>query len=585
MCLAVDIALQALLPIGVLVAMGRMVGSLPEAFEYGFGSPAGDALVWSIVLVGVAFFAAMMVTPFHEWLAAAIKIRLTYAVQTRLMAAVSAPVGIGHLEDPAVLDRVALASGSLMNFFPADAPAVLATVVGYRLLWLTGCVIVGSFRWWLGVALFLVWQLTRRPLLAVIKEHVAAFGGNAAVMRRADYFHGLATKPAAAKELRIFGLGAWVVERYRHHWIEGMEEVWWIRAGMSVTVARIGLGLMAVYVGVCAVIAKAAYDGDLSLQRVAILLPVLFMTMSGGGLSFDDLSLEWQLSALPELDSLEADLAARRSALPGTTATDGLPAEAIRFEQVGFRYPGASADVFEALDLTIPAGRSTAIVGSNGAGKTTLVKLLARLHDPTEGRITIDGRPLDKLDAPSWQQKVAVVFQDFAHFPLSVAENIGLGARAHLDDLEGIRTAAGLAGIDEFVESLPNRWDTQLSRQLSGGVDLSGGQWQRLALARALFAARHGATVLVLDEPTSWLDVRGEAAFFERFLELTAGLTTIVISHRFSTVRLADQICVIEGGALAEVGTHDDLLERSGRYAHMFRLQAARFTDDPEPVA
>lgn len=584
-CLALDIALQALLPIGVLVAMGRMVGRIPAAMDGGFGSAAGDDLVGAIVLVGVAFFGAMLAAPFHQWLAAAIKIRLTYAVQSRLMAAVSAPVGIAHLEDPAVLDRVALAHGTLMNFFPADAPAVLATVVGYRLLWLTGCVIVGEFRWWLGVALFLVWQLTRRPMLAVIKEHVAAFGGNAAVMRRAEYFHQLATKPAAAKELRVFGLGEWVVDRYRAHWVEGMEEVWRIRAGMSNTVARIGIVLMVVYVAVCAVIAKASFDGDLSLERVAILLPVLFMTMSGGGVSFDDLSLEWQLSALPELDSLEADLASRRSVLTGTGSVDGLPAVAIRFQGVGFRYPGASSDVFGSLDLTIPSGRSTAIVGANGAGKTTLVKLLGRLHDPTGGQITVDGTPLVDLDATAWQQKVAVVFQDFAHFPLSAAENIGLGARRHLDDRDGIKAAAALAGIEGFIESLPNGWETPLSRQLTGGVDLSGGQWQRLALARALFAARHGATVLVLDEPTSWLDVRGEAEFFERFLELTAGLTTLIISHRFSTVRLADQICVVEDGEVTEVGAHDALVRQGGRYARMFRLQAARFTDAVGPTA
>jgi ATP-binding cassette subfamily B protein len=224
-------------------------------------------------------------------------------------------------------------------------------------------------------------------------------------------------------------------------------------------------------------------------------------------------------------------------------------------------------------------------VGANGAGKTTLVKLLARLHDPTAGRISIDGLPLDELDPAAWQRKVAVVFQDFVHLPLTAAENIGLGAREHTDDRDGIVAAAELAGIRDFVETLPSGWDTPLTRQLTGGADLSGGQWQRLALARALFAARHGATVLVLDEPTSWLDVRGEAAFFERFLEITEGLTTIVISHRFSTVRLADQICVVRDGRAVETGTHDDLVTERGLYARMFRLQAARFADDATEVS
>ncbi|MEN3272817.1 MAG: ATP-binding cassette, subfamily bacterial, partial [Actinomycetota bacterium] len=552
-CLGIDVVLQAVLPILVLVVLGRMVSDIPGTVLDGWDSAAGSRLEVSLVLVGVAFFGAMLTTPFHDWLAAAIKSRLTFAMQTRLMTAVSQPIGIAHLEDPAVLDRVALANGTLMSFYPADAPAVLALVIGRRLTWIAGCFVVGAFRWWLGVALFLVWQLTRRPILQTIKDHVAAFGGNAAVMRRADYFHTLATKPAAAKELRVFGLGRWVIDRYRVHWAEGMAELWRIRSGTFVTTAWVGLILVSVYVGACGVIAKASYDGDISLSTVAVLLPVLFLTMNGGTVGFDDISLEWQLSAVPELDALEADLEARRVALRGSAPAEGKPADAVRFERVSFQYPGSSSSVFDGLDLEIAAGSSTAIVGANGAGKTTLVKLLARLHDPTGGVITVDGQPLDELDAAAWQRKVAVVFQDFIHLPLTAAENVGLGSVEHLSDREGIAACAERAGIRAYIESLPDGWATPLSRQLSGGADLSGGQWQRLALARALFAARHGASVLVLDEPTSWLDVRGEAEFFERFLEITEGLTTIVISHRFSTVRLADQICVVRDGRAAEI--------------------------------
>jgi ATP-binding cassette, subfamily B, bacterial len=582
--LGIDVFLQAVLPILVLAALGRMVADIPDTVRDGWDSAAGSRLTVSLVLVGVTFFGAMLTTPFHDWLAAAIKSKLTFAMQSRLMTAVSQPIGIAHLEDPAVLDRVALANGTLMSFYPADAPAVLALVLGRRLTWIAGCVVVGAFRWWLGIALFLVWQLTRRPILKTIQDHVAAFGGNAAVMRRADYFHTLATKPAAAKELRVFGLGRWVIDRYRVHWAEGMAELWRIRSGTFVTTAWVGLVLVSVYVGACGVIAKASYDGDISLSTVAVLLPVLFLTMTGGTVGFDDISLEWQLSSVPELDALEADLAARRVALRGDASVEGMPARDIRFDDVSFRYPGATDLVFDGLDLTLPAGTSTAIVGANGAGKTTLVKLLARLHDPSDGAIRVDGRPLGDLDPAAWQRKVAVVFQDFVHLPLTAWENIGLGAVDHAGDRDGILACAELAGIRSYIDALPDGWDTPLSRQLSGGADLSGGQWQRLALARALFAARHGASVLVLDEPTSWLDVRGEAAFFERFLELTEGLTTIVISHRFSTVRLAQQICVVRDGRAAEVGAHDELVARNGLYARMFRLQAARFADEPEPV-
>ena len=200
------------------------------------------------------------------------------------------------------------------------------------------------------------------------------------------------------------------------------------------------------------------------------------------------------------------------------------------------------------MDLVIPAGRSTAIVGLNGAGKTTLVKLLTGLHDPTRGRISVDGIDLSTVDAAVWQRRVAVVFQDFVRYPATAADNVGFGAVEHLGDLEATGAAARRAGAAGIVESLPRGWDTVLSRQYEGGVDLSGGQWQRIALARALMAVAHGARVLALDEPTAWLDVRGEAEFFANFLELTAGLTTVIISHRFSTVRRADRICVLEHG-------------------------------------
>jgi len=584
-CLVIDTILQASLPILVLVGLGRLIEGIPGVVNDGFGSPAGDRLTLALVLVGLALLAAMLASPFHDWLGTVIKARLSQAMQFRLMKSVSNPAGIAHLEDPAVLDRVALARGSLMTVFPADAPGFLAAVLGRRLTWLVGCIIVGTFRWWLGVVLIVVWQVVRRPMMRTIKEHVAAFGGNAAVMRRAEYFRMLATTPAAAKEVRVFGLGDWVVERYRQHWSDAMSHVWRIRARTGVTTAWVGAVLLLVYVGACAVIADAALDGDLALGEVAVLLPMLFTTMTGGTVGFDDISLQWQLSALPELSELEADLSSKRGGLSRSADPGARPTRRISFEDVSFQYPGAHDHVLDGLSLTIPAGRSTAIVGVNGAGKTTLVKLLARLHDPTGGRITVDGRPLTDFDAAAWQRKVAVVFQDFARLPFTARENIGLGAPEHLSDEPGILAAAGLAGARDLVEALPRGWDTPLSRQLSGGIDLSSGQWQRIALARALFATRHGASLLVLDEPTSWLDVRGEAAFFERFLDITRNLTTVVISHRFSTVRLADQICVLRNGKVVEIGSHAELLDLNGLYARMFRLQAARFAEDRDSAA
>jgi ATP-binding cassette subfamily B protein len=246
---------------------------------------------------------------------------------------------------------------------------------------------------------------------------------------------------------------------------------------------------------------------------------------------------------------------------------------------VGFRYPGTADDVFSDLHLDIPAGRSLAIVGANGAGKTTLVKLLARLYDPASGRITVDGVDLRQLDPHAWHTRIGALFQDFVHYDLSVADNVGFGAPTLAADPDRLRAAAERAGALDLVEGLPAGWETVLSRQFTNGVDLSGGQWQRVALARALFAVDGGARVLVLDEPTANLDVRAEADVYDRFLELTAGLTTVVISHRFSTVRRADRIVVLEHGRVIEQGTHGQLLASAGRYAEMFRLQAARFAE------
>ena len=237
------------------------------------------------------------------------------------------------------------------------------------------------------------------------------------------------------------------------------------------------------------------------------------------------------------------------------------------------------------LDMVIPAGRSIAIVGANGAGKTTLIKLLCRMYDPTAGRITVDGADLRHVDPVDWQRRVAAIFQDFARYHLSARDNVALGATDLAGDARPLRAAAEKAGALALIEGLPRGWDTVLSRQYAGGVDLSGGQWQRVALARALLAVEGGARLLILDEPTAALDVRAEAELYDRFLEITAGLTTILISHRFSTVRRADRICVLADGRVAEQGTHDELVAQGGRYATMFALQAARFTSEPDGPA
>ena len=272
---------------------------------------------------------------------------------------------------------------------------------------------------------------------------------------------------------------------------------------------------------------------------------------------------------------LEPAMAPKGALVSGDHDPRALPAREIRFRNVRFAYagPGDRGPVLDDVDLTIPAGSSLAIVGQNGAGKTTLAKLLCRLYDPQAGTIEVDGVDLRDFDLAAWRRRISAVFQDFIKFELSLRDNVAPGGAPDAT----IREALASAGASSLAEL-----DTVLSRAYAGGTDLSGGQWQRVALARALCAVGTGARVVILDEPTAQLDVRGEAEIFERILAATSHCTTILISHRFSTVRLADRICVLERGKVVELGTHDELMARRGRYRTMFDLQAQRFGEADE---
>lgn len=580
--LLVWILFNAFWPVALVVSMSRVVGSIPNAASHGISSPQGHHLLTQLVVFGALYFALLASSPLGSGLQTLLRARLSRDYQQRLIAAVSGPVGVQHLEDPAVLDKIELAQGSLVAVYPADAPFTYASVLTMRIQGTLSCVVLGAFRWWMGLAFALAWLAVRRPIRSTNQMQVRTFEARTSRMRRAWYFTGLSLRPGAAKEVRVFGLGGWLVDQLDRHWRDGMSEVWKRDARRAQILPVLGLFLSAVYVGCITYVTHLAAGGHVAIGELSLLLGLMPGTLSIAGISVGDGQLYWMLSALPKLDELERELLDSSRQLSGATDVGSMPRRAIRFESVDFSYPGGGSPVFEGLSLEIAAGTSTAIVGANGAGKTTLVKLLARLHDPVRGRITADGHDIEELDPQRWQQRIAVVFQDFNRYPVSVRDNIAYGSIANRDDQVGIEAAARSAGALGFIDALPKGWDTVLSREFSDGTDLSGGQWQRLALARALFAVQHQGGVLVLDEPTSWMDVRGEAEFYDRFIGLTQGLTTVVISHRFSTVRLADRICVLEHGRLSEEGSHEQLLARGGLYSEMFRLQASRFTDaDP----
>src|SRR5205807_991447 len=284
-----------------------------------------------------------------------------------------------------------------------------------------------------------------------------------------------------------------------------------------------------------------------------------------GGLNW---ALDGASAPLAAVLRLESAMGPAGALSSGKRSAAGMPAREIRFRNLTFAYPGG-APVLESFDLAIPAGSSLAIVGQNGAGKTTLAKLLCRLYDPQAGAIEIDGVDVREFDLASWRSRLSAVFQDFTRFELPLRDNV---APAGAPDAM-VRAALESAGAANLASL-----DTVLARGYEGGTDLSGGQWQRVALARALCAIQLGAGVVLLDEPTAQLDVRGEAEIFDRILAASRQCTTILISHRFSTVRHADRICVLEHGKVVELGTHDELMVKGGRYRTMFDLQAQRFT-------
>jgi len=562
-------------PVAVLITLGSLVQRIDTIGPQGSLS----SLRGTLVATGVTFVLTLLLGPIQSVLGGLVKWRLVYHTQDRLITAVSRPAGTGHLEDPQVLDDLSMAQGKLVNYYSADAPMTVVGVVAKYLNGILACAVLCWWHWWLGIVVLIAWIAILRPQLMLVQKQAGVFSTRAEVMRRAFYLEELATRPAAAKESRVFGLGRWLIEAFRAQWIRAMEGSWAVMRRQSRQAVTLSLFVLATIAGVATLIAEAAFHSEITRGRLVLLLVVLIASSALGALSMDDLRLPWMLQGLPRLSGLESALVEDR---PSGSApmSDGPLREGIRFEGVRFRYAGSDRDVFAGLDLAIEAGRSTALVGVNGAGKTTFVKLLAGLQTPTGGRITVDGTDLAGYPARDWQRRVAVVFQDFARYPFSVRDNITMGAPAHQDDTEGVEWAARQAGALAIVEGLPRGWDTGLSRAFDNGVDLSGGQWQRIVLARALFAVRHGARILVLDEPTAWLDARGEADFFDRFLDITQGTTTVIISHRFSTVRRADTICVLDGGRVTESGDHDLLVSRGGRYAEMFALQAARFEED-----
>lgn len=555
---------RGLLPALFVVAMGLLIGAINEQGN----------IVYPLVLVGVFFVLVQILSPIHLMVSQNLGSRMAAFLYDRLMVATTEPDGIGHLEDPELHRDLAMArdfdlgiSSPPLNISMDFISAGLVEMVAG----LTAAAILFAYTWWAAPLLAFAWLATHWLMResGVWKDRQT--DAVRAAQQHADYAYQMAVAPPAAKEIRLFGLSNWVVDRFKRNrrflhdlrWeatrLREKPLIWSLLVVLSANVFLFSMMVSDVIAGV------------LGLQNLVIFAGSAMTTsmIAFGGLSW---ALDGAAAPAGAVMRLHETMRARGQVSEPEIQRADVPTGDICFENLTFAYPTTNEVVLKDLSLVVRKGTSLAIVGQNGAGKTTIAKLLCRFYDPNEGQITIAEQPIESFAINSWRQKTTAVFQDYMKLELSLRENVCPDGSA---DDETIWRALEHAGASSF-ESL----DTILNKAYTGGTDLSGGQWQRIALARALCAVYQGAEVVLLDEPTAQLDVRGEQEIFDRLLAETAKVTTILISHRFSTVRKADRICVLEGGNIIEIGPHDELMALNGRYREMFDLQASRFEEE-----
>jgi ATP-binding cassette subfamily B protein len=380
------------------------------------------------------------------------------------------------------------------------------------------------------------------------------------VLAREDY----------VKEVKLFRLGPKLLQRYRDIFAKLFAEDRRLTLRRDSWGFALGLFGTAAFYGAYAWVALSAINGAISLGQMTMYLMLFKQGQSAVSASLSAISGMYEDNLY--LSNLYEYLEQPVPAAVGALRQGPRPGDGVRFEGVSFSYPGSEEPALQQVSLHLRPGDSLALVGENGSGKTTLIKLLTRLYQPASGRILLDGLDLQQWDGDTLRARIGVIFQDFGRYQLLVGENIGAGDMNHFEDRKRWGRAAEMGMAKEFIDKLPQQYDTQLGKWFKGGRELSGGQWQKVALARAFM--RTEADLLVLDEPTATMDAAAEATIFEHFRELSRGKMTILISHRFSTVRMADQIVVIDKGRIVERGSHAELMQQGGQYAYLFSLQA-----------
>jgi len=552
--------LRGVLPAAFAIAMGVLVGAVQR----------GDPLVGPLTFAGAVFVLLQVLGPIHQAVSANLGDRTAAWLYDRLTKACVRPPGMGHLEDPTLTNDLTVArdfdlgmTGPPLSISMDFIATGMVEMIGGA----ASAAILAAYAWWAPIVLAGAWLATHW----LLRESAVWRDRNTdevrGAQRDADYAYRLAVDPPASKELRLFGLAGWTIDRFiarrtRLHELQYAATRLRERPVIWSSLIVVSANLLVFWS-----LASAVANGGISLgEAVVFVQSAVGVSM----IAFGEFSWALDGAAAPVDAVLRLEPAMRPAGAlaSGDRSAHGTPAREIRFRDLTFAYPGG-APVLDHFDLTIPAGSSLAIVGQNGAGKTTLAKLLCRLYEPQSGAIEIDGVDMRELDLASWRSRVAAVFQDFIRLEVPLRDNVAPAGAP--DDV--VRAALESAGATNLAAL-----DTVLARGYDGGTDLSGGQWQRIALARALAAVTLGAGVVLLDEPTAQLDVRGESEIFDRLLAATRHCTTILISHRFSTVRHADRICVLEHGRVIELGTHEELMAQGGRYRMMFDLQAQRFT-------
>jgi len=563
----VVLVLRGILPAVFGIAMGVLVSAVQNHSD----------LAAPLAFAGVVFILLQVLTPIHQAVSGNLGDRTASWLYDQLTEACVRPAGMGHLEDPKLTSDLTVArdfdlgmSGPPLSLSMDFIASGLVEMIGG----LACAVVLARYSLLASVVLAGTWLSTHW----LLRESGVWRDRNTDVVRAAqrdsEYAYRLAVDPPASKELRLFGLVDWTIERF----INRRTRLHQLQFEATRLREQPLLWSMVLVVGANVAVfwslASATASGSLDLGALVVyaLSAVGTSMIAFGGLNW---AMDGATAPVAAVLRLGPNMAIGGALPNGARSAEDLPVHQIRFRDLTFAYPGGAGPVLDRFDVTIPAGSSLAIVGQNGAGKTTLAKLLCRLYDPQSGAIEVDGIDLRDLDLVSWRSRISAVFQDFIHFELPLRDNVAPGGAPD----EAVVAALTRAGALHLADL-----GTVLARGYEGGTELSGGQWQRVALARALCAVELGAGIMLLDEPTAQLDVRGEAEIFDRILSSTRQCTTILISHRFSTVRHADRICVLEHGRVVELGTHDELMELGGRYRTMFDLQAQRFTtgDDEE---